>query len=74
MFWKVCTIKSLLTKQVAGSKHGEEGVVVRVLPDLPHHQVEDGQGQPADEEDSHHADQQPTGSARGRISNLYNEW
>ena len=42
-------------------KHTKESIVIRFFPDLCHHQVEDGQGQPADKEDGHHGDQQPAG-------------
>ena len=52
---------------MAGCEHGEEGVVIRVLPDFSHHQVEDGQGQPADEEDGHHAYQEPASSEEYEI-------
>ena len=47
---------------MAWCKHGKESVVIRILPDLCHHQVEDGQGQPADEEDSNHTNQEPASS------------
>ena len=43
------------------SKHGEERVVIRGQVDVRDEEVEEGEREPAEEEDGDHADQQPAG-------------
>ena len=43
------------------SKHGEERVVIRGQVDVGDEEVEEGEREPAEEEDGDHADQQPAG-------------
>ena len=50
------------THNMTQSKHGEEGVVIRGQVDVGDEEVEEGEREPAEEEDGDHADQQPAGS------------